>query len=194
MSSTKWKVCGDQGLEWSIWGGDGTYVADAGVDPVGLDVDTSFSRQHLGLIRGEEQDREFPFAILVRVRKRLESNLHGSLFGDGVESSDERIVGDGPDLPDRLEGIMVINNFVRSVLLDEIKVPGTTSRDDLVPRELCQLDCKEPDTGGSTVDEEPFVALDFGGRVGDVEALVECLTGRSEADAVDGGFAEGYLG
>lgn len=172
----------------------GTYAADTGVDPVGLDVDTPLPSQNLGLVRSEQQDLDLSFSILVRIRERLETDLQGLLLRDRVESPDKGIVGDGPNPADRLEGIMVIDDRIRSVLLDEIKVPLATSRNDLVPRELCQLNGKETDTCGSAVDEEPFVSLDFGGRVRNVQALVECLTGRSETDTVDGGFTESDLG
>lgn len=89
---------------------------------------------------------------------------------------------------------MIVDASIRSILLDKIKVLRATRRDDLETGKLGKLDGKEPDARGSAVDEEPSLALDFGGRVRDVEALVESLTGRAEADSVDGGFAKGYLG
>ena len=90
---------------------------------------------------------------------------------------------------------MIVDANVRSILLDKIEIPGATRRNDLVTGKLGKLNGKEPDTCGSTVDEEPFLLPgDFGGRVGDVEALIKGLTGRAEADAVDGSFAQGYLG
>jgi hypothetical protein len=157
-------------------------------------VNTSVLGQHLGLVRREQENRELSLAKVVIVRECFERNLQGILLRDRINASDQAAVGDCSDLSDCRKGIMVVDHFIRSVLLDEIKVSGTGSCDDLVSREFGELNSEETDTGGSAVDEEPLVTFDLGGRVGDVESLVEGLAGGAEADTVDGGFSEGDLG